>query len=276
MQIGDFLSAAETTVDVRASTKDRLLKELCTRAAATLKLDSQSIASKILKREELDSTGIGGGVAIPHARIKGLAEPHGVLVRLRQPMDFAAIDGQPVDLVFLLLLPAAPAGEQLNALAAVARCFRDAETLSGLRTAPDAMSLYTAMPGRRDGASRRIPRLAQFKLWKCANGLRRLPYRRKSLRPSRRPRLSLSHRSHRRCLWPSRQMICSRSECRRIGSQTCGKPQRTASSILPATFLPRLRKRCCSTQPLVCCIGHQSRLQLIHLLIRTRYVGSAL
>jgi PTS system nitrogen regulatory IIA component len=148
MDIGDFLSPSETTVDVRASTKDQLLKELCTSAAATLKLDAESIASEILKREELGSTGIGAGVAVPHARIKGLDKPHGVLVRLRQPMDFDAIDGQPVDLVFLLLLPAAPAGEQLNALAAVARRLRDPHCVRELRRAPDSDTLFRAMNGQ--------------------------------------------------------------------------------------------------------------------------------
>jgi PTS system nitrogen regulatory IIA component len=148
MDIGDFLSPSETTVGVRASTKDQLLKELCASAAATLKLDAESISSEILKREELGSTGIGGGVAVPHARIKGLDEPHGVLVRLRQPMDFDAIDGQPVDLVFLLLLPAAPVGEQLNALAAVARRLRDPHCVRELRRAPDSDTLFRAMNGQ--------------------------------------------------------------------------------------------------------------------------------
>jgi PTS system nitrogen regulatory IIA component len=125
-----------------------LLKELCTRAAATLKMEAESISSEILKREGLGSTGIGGGVAIPHARIKGLGKPHGVLVRLREPMDFDAVDGQRVDLVFLLLLPAAPAGEQLTALAAVARRLRDPRCVRELRRAADADTLFRAMNGQ--------------------------------------------------------------------------------------------------------------------------------
>jgi PTS system nitrogen regulatory IIA component len=147
MDIRDFLSPSEAIVDVRASNKDRLLKELCARAAATLNLDAEDISSEILKREALGSTGVGGGVAIPHARIKGLREPYGLLVRLRQPMDFDAIDSQPVDLMFLLLLPTAPEGEQLNALAAVARRLRDLDCVRHLRRAPDNATLYRAMTG---------------------------------------------------------------------------------------------------------------------------------
>jgi PTS system nitrogen regulatory IIA component len=145
MDIRDFLSPSEAIVDVRSADKKRLLKELCTRAAATLELDAERVSDEILKREELGSTGVGGGVAIPHARIQGLKEPHGILARLRQPIDFDAIDGQPVDIIFLLLLSAAPAGEQLNALAAVARRLRDLDAVRELRRAADGISLYRAM-----------------------------------------------------------------------------------------------------------------------------------
>lgn len=79
------------------------------RAAASLKLDPKLIAGKILKREELGSTGVGGGIAIPHARIHGVKRPFGLLDRMRKPIEFDAIDGEPVDIVFLLLLPAMPA-----------------------------------------------------------------------------------------------------------------------------------------------------------------------
>jgi Phosphoenolpyruvate-dependent sugar phosphotransferase system, EIIA 2 len=85
----------------------------------------ERIAAEILKREELGSTGTGGGVAIPHARIQELNEPFGIFARLNRPIDFQAIDTRPVDLVFLLLLPGDPVGEQLKALATVARKLRD-------------------------------------------------------------------------------------------------------------------------------------------------------
>src|SRR5262249_13881036 len=121
------------------------LKELCDRAAAALSMDGARIATEILKREELGSTGMGGGVAIPHARIQDVREPFGLLARLQNAIDFTAIDGRPVDVVFLLLLPAAPAGEQLSALAAVARKLRNPNAVRDLRRAADSAGLYRAM-----------------------------------------------------------------------------------------------------------------------------------
>src|SRR6188474_3404803 len=104
MQIADFLASDNVLCDVRASDKERLLDELTGRAANALRLDAASLADAIAKREQLGSTGMGDGIAIPHARIAALSKPFGVLARLRRPIDFAAIDGRPVDLVFLLLL----------------------------------------------------------------------------------------------------------------------------------------------------------------------------
>jgi nitrogen PTS system EIIA component len=145
MEIKEFLSPGDTLVDVRASDKTRLLQELCRRAAATLNLAVERISAEILKREELGSTGTGGGVAIPHARIQGLHRPFGILARLNKPIDFEAIDSRPVDLVFLLLLPANPVDEQLKALAAVARKLRDSGSLRNLRSASSSAELYDAM-----------------------------------------------------------------------------------------------------------------------------------
>ena len=88
---------------------------------------------------------MGGGVAIPHARIADVKRPFGLLARLKSAIEFDAIDHQPVDLVFLLLLPTAPAGEQLNALALVARTLRDADTARNARRATDPSGLYAAM-----------------------------------------------------------------------------------------------------------------------------------
>jgi nitrogen PTS system EIIA component len=145
MSITEFLSQSNAIVDVRALDKSRLLKELCHRAASALELDGDRISADILKREELGSTGMGGGVAIPHARVPDLNEPFGILARLKKAIDFNAIDDQPVDIVFLLLLPTAPAGEQLNVLAAVARRLRDANAVHNLRRATDGASLYQSM-----------------------------------------------------------------------------------------------------------------------------------
>jgi nitrogen PTS system EIIA component len=102
---------------------------------------AERISTEILKREELGSTGTDGGVAIPHARIQGLNRSFGILARLNKPIDFEAIDGRPVDLVFLLLLPANPAENQLKALASVARKLRDAACLRDLRAASGSAGL---------------------------------------------------------------------------------------------------------------------------------------
>ena len=145
MDIKDFLSPADVLLDVRAADKVRLLQDLSKRGAAALDLDAALVADAILKREELGSTGVGGGVAIPHARMEHVKRPFGILARLRKPIAFDAIDAQPVDIVFFLLLPTTPAGEQLNALAAVSRKLRKAEVFNVLRRASDVAEMYAAL-----------------------------------------------------------------------------------------------------------------------------------
>jgi nitrogen PTS system EIIA component len=145
MDIRAFFSKSDVMVDVRASDKVQLLKNLSARVALEVALDPTLVSAEILKREELGSTGLGSGVAIPHARIPGLSRPCGVLARLKRALDFAAIDGEPVDLVFLLLLPSSSGGEQLNALAAVARQLRKPTIAAMLRKARDGSEAYNAM-----------------------------------------------------------------------------------------------------------------------------------
>ena len=145
MKISDLLSPADVLIDVRASNKRLLLQELAAKAATSLNLRVDQIAPDLLKREELGSTGVGGGVAIPHARLPDLQRPFGLLARLKQPIEFDAIDGQPVDIVFVLLLPANVEEGQLGALALVARTLRSSETLGRLRRARDASELHSAV-----------------------------------------------------------------------------------------------------------------------------------
>ena len=113
--------------------------------AEKTKLPTDEISSELLKREDLGSTGTGAGVAIPHARIKELTAPFGFLVRLRRPIDFDAIDGQPVDIAFALLLPTTTEGEQLGALASVARILRTPQTVAKMRKASTAAELYAVI-----------------------------------------------------------------------------------------------------------------------------------
>jgi PTS system nitrogen regulatory IIA component len=145
MKIQELLAPSDTMIGVRADDKNGLLRSLCRHAASSVSVSLDQIATEVMKRETLGSTGMGEGVAIPHARLSGVERPFGLLARLKHPIDFDAIDGKPVDLVFLLLLPVAPHGEQLNALASVARMLRRTETLRELRQAANSDGLYDAM-----------------------------------------------------------------------------------------------------------------------------------
>jgi nitrogen PTS system EIIA component len=147
MDIKDFLSPAAALIEVRATDKVGLLRDLANRLALPLDLPSTLVAAALLKREQLGSTGTGNGIGIPHARISTLKKPLGILVRLHEAIEFDAIDGKPVDLVFALLLPGASSGEQINVLACVARKLREAKTLVRLRSAKNDAEFYDAIVG---------------------------------------------------------------------------------------------------------------------------------
>jgi nitrogen PTS system EIIA component len=145
MKISDLLSPKDVLVDVRTSNKRQLLQEFAARAADSLGLRVDQVAPYLIKREELGSTGIGRGVAIPHARLPDLQRPYGLLAKLRHPIEFEAIDAQAVDIVFVLLLPAKVESGQLEALALAARVLRPPENLVRLRNATTSSELYSAI-----------------------------------------------------------------------------------------------------------------------------------
>ena len=145
MKISEFLSSADVLIDLRISDKRLVLQELAQRAAIRLDLPADKIMAELLKREELGSTGTGGGIAIPHARLQSLTKPFGLLARLKEPIDFGAIDGQSVDMIFLLLLPMAAKADPFGALASVARTLRTPEALVNLRRAQNASEVYSAI-----------------------------------------------------------------------------------------------------------------------------------
>ncbi len=147
MHIRDFLSPRDVVIDLRASNKDGVLRDLARRAGAVLNTPAEAIAAELLKRERLGSTGMGDGVAIPHARVAGVAGPFGLFARLKPPINFEAVDGRPVDLVFLLLAPESSQSEQINVLASLARRLREPGTLDDLRAAKDSQALYRRMTG---------------------------------------------------------------------------------------------------------------------------------
>jgi PTS system nitrogen regulatory IIA component len=145
MVISDFLRPENVLTDLRAASKRSLLQELANRAGAVLALPPERVYSELAKREELGSTGTGGGIATPHARMPEIQKPFGMLARLRQPIAFDAIDNQPVRIVFLLLTPTTSAGEQLAALAVVARKLREPSIVRRLDAAEDSAELYRAI-----------------------------------------------------------------------------------------------------------------------------------
>jgi nitrogen PTS system EIIA component len=142
MKVSDFLAAADVAADVVAADKQKLLEIFARKAGSAVNVAPDVILAELRKREALGSTGVGGGVAIPHARFVQIHKPFGMLMRLRKPIDFDAVDGGPVDTVFLLLLPQGSAGEQLGALASITRKLRDAATIAEVRRAADGAQIY--------------------------------------------------------------------------------------------------------------------------------------
>ncbi|HET6183594.1 MAG TPA: PTS sugar transporter subunit IIA [Acetobacteraceae bacterium] len=145
MTIADLIGADRVLLDLRAATKAQALRDLARRAAAALGLNQGAVLGAVLRREELGSTGLGKGFALPHARIPGLSAPFALFARLAKPIDFAAIDQRPVDLVVLLLTPANEANQHLSTLAAISRPMRDEAFVQRLRQARDAASVAAAM-----------------------------------------------------------------------------------------------------------------------------------
>lgn len=147
MKIGDFLQPDCVALNFGVSDKTALLETLASKAATVLGLPSGVIATALKERDALGSTGIGDGVCIPHARFREVQRPFGMLVRLKRPLAYDAIDGQPVDLAFLLILPSTMQIDQVNALAAVARQLRTPGTLDRLRSADNERDFYAAITG---------------------------------------------------------------------------------------------------------------------------------
>ncbi len=147
MKITSFLAPGSVILDVRASDKIALLRDLAQRAANIVHVPSQTIVNELTRREELGSTGIGGGVAIPHARFAGVEKPFAMVARLKPPVNFDAIDGLPVDLVFLLLIPLSANTDHLNVLATISRRLRDRTAVDLLRSSKDEGSFYRALTG---------------------------------------------------------------------------------------------------------------------------------
>ena len=144
VDITDLIAPDRVIVGLKANSKAHLLAELARRAAAATGLPQKQIGDALETRESLGSTGVGAGIAIPHAQIAGLDHFYSLFVRLDRPIDFASIDSQPVDLVCLLLIPT-NAKDHLRALASVSRQLRDRNICADLRRTDDASAVYEAL-----------------------------------------------------------------------------------------------------------------------------------
>jgi len=145
MLISDFIAPDSVEPVLKAKTKKQLLQELSARAAPLTGLPERDIFEVLLQRERLGSTGLGQGIAIPHAKLQGLKHIVGVFARLVEPIDFDAVDGQNVDIVFLLLAPAAAGADHLTALARISRLLREGSAVEKLRASKDAAALYAVL-----------------------------------------------------------------------------------------------------------------------------------
>jgi PTS system nitrogen regulatory IIA component len=148
MLLTDLVATNAIIPALKVTSKKQVLAELAVKAAELSGQNERAILEILQQREKLGSTGVGNGIAIPHGKLPKLGKLFGLFARLERPVDFEALDGQPVDLVFLLLAPEGAGADHLTALARVARLLRDADIARKLRDSRDAEALYAvlAMP----------------------------------------------------------------------------------------------------------------------------------
>ncbi len=145
MELKEILDVKAVRYSTSVSSKKRLLQDIAEQANAVYGLNAIEVFSALQEREALGSTGVGRGIAIPHARFESMDKVVGMFTRLEKPVDFDSVDHQPVDLVFTLLAPAAEGAEHLKALALVSRTLRDKDVCSKLRANDSEQTLYTVL-----------------------------------------------------------------------------------------------------------------------------------
>ncbi|MEM1272579.1 MAG: PTS sugar transporter subunit IIA [Pseudomonadota bacterium] len=143
MDLPSVLKPDAVRVVTDVTSKKRLMQKIAELAAALVDKPQSEIFDALQERESLGPTGVGHGVALPHARLDGLSDVHGAFLRLEHPIDFDSVDRQPVDLVFALFAPADSGVDHLKALALVSRTFRNEALLSKLRANADPVTLHT-------------------------------------------------------------------------------------------------------------------------------------
>ena len=152
MPLSDLVAPQAVVPALKVKSKKQALQDLAGRAAELTGMDERDILDILLQREKLGSTGIGTGIAIPHGKLTKLERMFGLFARLDRAIDFEALDGQPVDLVFLLLAPESAGADHLKALARVARLLRTADTAKMLRDSRDAEAIYAVLTMPLPGA----------------------------------------------------------------------------------------------------------------------------
>ena len=145
--LSDILTVDCVDADMNVANKKGLFQLLAAAAARRTGVSAKTIAAALNERERLGSTGFGGGVAIPHGKIDGLAHVFGYFARLETPVEFHSVDGLPVDLVFMILSPPDAGADHLKALARVSRLLRDRETLAKLRGARSHDAVFALLAG---------------------------------------------------------------------------------------------------------------------------------
>ena len=145
MEIVDLLAPDAVVANLKAGSKKQALQELSQQAATLTGQPERVIFDILLQREKLGTTGIGRGIAIPHGKIQELNNLYGLFARLHKPIDFDAIDEQPVDLIFMLLAPESAGADHLKALARVSRLLRDDGVCAKLRGADDPEALFALL-----------------------------------------------------------------------------------------------------------------------------------
>lgn len=145
MEMVELLAQDGVVANLKASSKKQALQELSQQAASLTGLHERVIFDVLLQREKLGTTGIGRGIAIPHGKMQELERLHGLFARLPKPIDFDAIDEQPVDLIFLLLAPESAGADHLKALARISRLLRDETVCAKLRGADDPEALFALL-----------------------------------------------------------------------------------------------------------------------------------
>jgi nitrogen PTS system EIIA component len=144
-ELSDIIDQRSILPSVKAQTKKALLQDLSQAVAKIIAVDHRIVFEKLSTREKLGSTGIGQGIAIPHAKLPGLTRVYGLFARLAAPIDYDAVDGQPVDLAFVLIAPDHAGADHLKALAKISRLLRDDDTVAKLRGTETAEGLYSIL-----------------------------------------------------------------------------------------------------------------------------------